>query len=369
VWPYLRLARKDARLRILLEGVIRRQARMIHLDPYANAFTRESTDPPLTWAEGDRTEHHAGVAERKWEIDSLCFPIRLAYGYWQATGDTGPFDAQWRAAADAILRTFTEQQRKQANGPYSFQRRAESPYDTQGLSGFGNPARPNGMIFSMFRPSDDACVFPLLVPSNLFAAKALNQMAELAAHAAHDAALAARASALSGEVAQATAQHGRVNHPQLGEIWAYEVDGYGGQLLMDDANAPGLVTLAYLGICPVGDAVYQRTRAFALSEANPYFFRGTAAEGVGGPHIGLNSIWPMSIMYRAFTSTDDAEIRQCLRWLRDTTAGTGFMHESFNKDNPSKFTRSWFAWANTLFGELMLTLADQKPALLTAPLS
>ncbi len=368
VWPYLRLALKDARLRILLEGVIRRQARMIHLDPYANAFTRDATDPPLSWAAGDHTEHRPGVAERKWEIDSLCFPIRLAHGYWQATGDAGPFDAQWRAAADAILRTFTEQQRKQSQGPYSFQRKAESPYDTQGLSGFGNPARPNGMIFSMFRPSDDACIFPLLVPANLFAAKALGQLAELAAHAAQDTSLAARASALSDEVAKATAQHGRMNHPHHGEIWAYEVDGYGSQLLMDDANAPGLVTLAYLGICPVSDAIYQRTRTFALSEANPYFFRGTAAEGVGGPHIGLNSIWPMSIMYRAFTSTDDAEIRQCLRWLRDTTAGTGFMHESFNKDNPSKFTRSWFAWANTLFGELMLTLADQKPALLAAPL-
>jgi uncharacterized protein len=369
MWPYLRLARKDARLRILLEGVVRRQARMIHLDPYANAFTRNTTDSPLSWAAGDHTEHHAGVAERKWEIDSLCFPIRLAYGYWQATGDDGPFDAQWRAAADAILRTFTEQQRKRSQGPYSFQRKAESPYDTQGLSGFGNPARPNGMIFSMFRPSDDACIYPLFVPANLFAAKSLRQLAELAAHAAQDTALAARASALSDEVAQATAQHGRVNHPQLGEIWAYEVDGYGGQLLMDDANAPGLVALAYLGICPTSDAVYERTRAFALSDANPYFFRGTAAEGVGGPHIGLNSIWPMSIMYRAFTSTNDAEIRQCLRGLRDTTAGTGFMHESFNKDDPSKFTRSWFAWANTLFGELVLTLADEKPALLAAPLS
>ena len=368
VWPYLRLARKDARLRILLEGVVRRQARMIQLDPYANAFTRDTTDPPLSWAANDRTEHHAGVAERKWEIDSLCFPIRLAYGYWQATGDAGPFDAQWRAAAEAILRTFTEQQRKQSQGPYSFQRKAESPYDTQGLSGFGNPARPNGMIFSMFRPSDDACIFPLSVPSNLFATKALGQLAELAAHAAQDTALAARASALSDEVAQATARHGRVNHPQLGEIWAYEVDGYGSHLLMDDANAPGLVTLAYLGICPTSDAVYQRTRAFALGDSNPYFFRGTAAEGVGGPHIGLNSIWPMSIMYRAFTSTSDAEIRQCLRWLRDTTAGTGFMHESFHKDDPSKFTRSWFAWANTLFGELMLTLADTKPALLAASL-
>ncbi len=369
VWPYLRLALKDARLRILLEGVIRRQSRMIHLDPYANAFTRDNTDPPLPWAASDRTEHRPGVAERKWEIDSLCFPIRLAHGYWQATRDAGPFDAQWRAAADAILRTFIEQQRKHSPGPYSFQRKAESPYDTQGLSGFGNPAAPNGMIFSMFRPSDDACIFPLFVPSNLFAAKALGQLAELAAHAAQDAVLAARASALSDEVAKATAQHGRVDHPHLGKIWAYEVDGYGSQLLMDDANAPGLVSLAYLGICPVGDAVYQRTRKFALSDANPYFFRGTAAEGVGGPHIGLNSIWPMSIMYRAFTSTDDAEIRQCLRWLRDTTAGTGFMHESFNKDNPSKFTRPWFAWANTLFGELMLTLADQKPALLAAPLS
>lgn len=369
VWPYLRLAGKDARLRALLEGVVRRQARMIELDPYANAFTRDTTDPPLSWAVNDRTEHHAGVAERKWEIDSLCFPVRLAHGYWKATGDTGPFDAQWRAAADAILRTFSEQQRKQSLGPYRFQRKAESPYDTQGLSGFGNPARPNGMIFSMFRPSDDACIFPLLVPSNLFAAKTLGQLAELAAHAAQDTALAARASALSTEVAQATVRHGRVNHPRLGEIWAYEVDGYGGQLLMDDANAPGLVTLAYLGICPSSDAVYQRTRAFALSDANPYFFRGAAAEGVGGPHIGRNAIWPMSIMYRAFTSTSDTEIRQCLRWLRDTTAGTGFMHESFNKDDPSKFTRSWFAWANTLFGELMMTLAERKPALLAAPLS
>ena len=366
VWPYLPLAKDDARLKTMLAGVVNRQARSVRIDPYANAFNFGATGSE--WS-GDHTRMKAELHERKWEIDSLCFPVRLAYGYWQVTVDAGPYDAQWRAGADTILRTFTEQQRKQSPGPYSFQRKAESPYDTQGLSGFGNPARPNGMIFSMFRPSDDACIFPLLVPSNLFAAKALGQLAELAAHAAQDTALAARATALSDEVAQATARHGRVNHPHHGKIWAYEVDGYGGQLLMDDANAPGLVTLAYLGICPTSDAVYQRTRKFALSDSNPYFFRGTAAEGVGGPHIGLNSIWPMSIMYRAFTSTDDAEIRQCLRWLRDTTAGTGFMHESFNKDNPSKFTRSWFAWANTLFGELMMTLAEQKPTLLAAPLS
>ena len=368
VWPYLRFAKQDEKLRALLEGVIRRQARMIQLDPYANAFMRDPADAPLSWALHDRTEHHAGVGERKWEIDSLCYTIRLAHGYWQATEDPAPFDARWKAAADAILRTFTEQQRKHSRGPYSFQREAASPYDTVALSGFGNPARPIGMIFSMFRPSDDACIYPLFVPANLFAVQALRQMAEVAAHAAQDTALAARASALANEVAQATAQHGRVKHPRFGEIWAYEVDGYGNSLLMDDANAPGLASLAYLGACAVDDPVYQRSRAFALSDDNPYFFRGTAAEGVGGPHIGLNAIWPMSIMFRAFTSTNDTEIRQCLRWLRDTTAGTGFMHESFQKDDASKFTRAWFAWANTLFGELMLTLAAERPELLAAPL-
>jgi uncharacterized protein len=368
VWPYLRFAMKDARLRALLEGVVRRQTRMILLDPYANAFTRDPSDLPLQWAAHDRTTHRAGVAERKWEIDSLCYPIRLAHGYWKATGDAEPFDKQWKAAAEAILRTFTEQQRKQSPGPYSFQRQAASPYDTLALSGFGNPARANGMIFSMFRPSDDACIYPLFVPANLFAVRALGLLAELAAHAAGDTNLAARATALADEVTKATARHGRVNHPRFGEIWAYEVDGYGNSLQMDDANAPGLVSLPYLHACEVNDPVYQRTRAFALSDANPYYFHGAAADGVGGPHIGLNAVWPMGIMFRAFTSTSESEIRQCLRWLRDTTAGTGFMHESFNKDRPAKFTRPWFAWANTLFGELILTLADERSSLLAAPL-
>jgi uncharacterized protein len=364
VWPYLRFARQDERLRALLEGVVRRQTRMIQIDPYANAFTRDAADAPLPWAVHDKTERHPGVGERKWEIDSLCYPIRLAHGYWQATGDTAPFDAQWRAAAEAVLRTFVEQQRKASPGPYSFERAAESPYDTLALSGFGNRARPNGMIFSMFRPSDDACIYPLFVPANLFAVTALRQLAELAAHAAHDLNLAGRATALAGEVARATEEHGRVHHARFGEIWAYEIDGYGNALMMDDANAPSLLSLPYLHACAQGDPVYQRTRAFTLSDANPYFFHGTAAEGVGGPHIGLNAVWPMSIMFRAFTSTSDTEIRQCLRWLRDTTAGTGLMHESFNKDNAAEFTRPWFAWANTLFGELMLTLADERPALL-----
>jgi meiotically up-regulated gene 157 (Mug157) protein len=368
VWPYLAFVREDDKLRALIEGVVRRQTRMILIDPYANAFTRDPADAPLSWAVNDKTDHHPGVAERKWEVDSLCYPIRLAHGYWKSTGDGGPFDAQWKAAAETIVRTFREQQRKNGPGPYSFQRESSVPYDTVALSGMGNPARSNGMIFSMFRPSDDACIYPLFVPANLFAVKSLDQLAELARDAAGDAELATRASSLAAEVLQALNQHGQLNHPRLGTIWAYEVDGYSNHLLMDDANAPGLLSLPYLGICSENDATYQRTRAFVLSVDNPYFFRGSAAEGIGGPHEGLNAIWPMSILFRAFTSSNNAEIRQGLRWLRDTTAGTGFMHETFQKDDPAKFTRPWFAWANTLFGELMLKLAAERPALLSASL-
>jgi meiotically up-regulated gene 157 (Mug157) protein len=180
--------------------------------------------------------------------------------------------------------------------------------------------------------------------------------------------LADEATSLANEVQRAVAQYGKTYHPQFGEIWAYEVDGYGNALMMDDANAPGLVSMAYLGSCGIRDALFHRTRAFALSESNPYFFRGKVAEGVGGPHEGLNMIWPMGIMYRALTSTGEQEIRQCLRWLRDTTAGTGFIHESFQKDDANNFTRPWFAWANTLFGELVVKLASERPALLAASL-
>jgi meiotically up-regulated gene 157 (Mug157) protein len=369
VWPYIPLAKDDEPLRRLLEGIIRRQARMILLDPYANAFMHDAAAPPLKWAVNDQTEHHPGVAERKWEVDSLCYPIRLAHGFWHATGDTSPFDATWTQSAWTILRTFREQQRKQNSGPYSFQRESTVPGETLAFGGFGNPALPVGMIFSMFRPSDDACIYPLFVPANLFAVVSLRQLAALAAHAVSDTNLAAEAESLAAEVERATAQYGRTHHPKFGEIWAYEVDGYGNALMMDDADAPGLMTLPYLECAKLDDPLYQRTRQFVLSESNPYFCRGNAGEGLGSPHEGLNTIWPMSIVYRALTSNNDHEIRQCLRILRDTTAGTGFIHESFQKDDAASFTRPWFAWANTLFGELIVKLAADHPALLASQLS
>jgi len=368
VWPYVRFAKQDNDLSALLEGVIRRQARMILIDPYANAFCRNESDAPLTWAVHDKTEMKPGVAERKWEVDSLCHVIRLAHGYWKQTGSNKLFDNQWKAAAWKILETFSQQQRLTEPGPYAFMRSSEAPSDTLPLNGYGNPALPNGMIYSMFRPSDDACIYPLLVPSNLFAVTSIRQLQQIATDLYDDSHLASACDALLKTLNPAIQQHGMVQHPVFGKIWAYEVDGYGNTLMMDDANVPSLLGLPYLGSCDLRDPLYQRTRKFVLSAHNPYFFRGTAAEGVGGPHIGLGAIWPLAITVRALTSTDDHEIRQCLKWLRDTTAGTGFMHETFQKDDPSHFTRSWFAWANSLFGELILNLADTNPTVLSEPL-
>lgn len=365
VWPYVPLAAHDEPLRRLFRGLIRRQALCISIDPYANAFLPDpQSKTPLSWAQQDLTDMHPGVAERKWEIDSLCYPIRLAHAYWQATGDPQPFDDDWRAAMHTVLVTFREQQRKHGPGPYHFQRTSANPTDTQFLNGYGNPARPVGLIHEMFRPSDDACIYPLSIPGNLFAVSSLRQLAELALAVHGDRTFASQCTALADEVEQALQKFGVMRDARGNEFWAYEVDGYGNQLFMDDANAPGLSSLAYLGCCRSDDARYRRSRELAWSPRNPYFFRGRAAQGIGGPHQGLRMIWPMSIIMRGLTSDDDGEIRQCLHWLKTTHAGTGFMHEAFDQDDPAHFTRAWFAWANTLFGELIVQLATQRPELL-----
>ncbi|MEI7037574.1 glycoside hydrolase family 125 protein [Fulvimonas yonginensis] len=366
VHPYVPLARQDPALRRLFRGLIRRQARCIRLDPYANAFMPDPRAQPLSWARQDATEMKPGVGERKWEIDSLCWPIRLAHAYWQASGDAEPFDDDWREAMHRVLATFREQQRRHGPGPYRFQRPTDRPTETLALDGYGAPTRPNGMIHSGFRPSDDACLYPLSVPSNLFAVASLRQLATMSRALHRDATFAQACEALADEVEQATHRDGRLRDADGGEYWAYEIDGYGNRLFMDDANAPSLLSLPYLGCCTRDDPLYRRTRARVWSEHNPYFFRGRAAEGVGGPHEGLRMIWPMSLTMLALTSDDPAEIRRCLRWLRDTDAGSGFMHEAFDQDDPAHFTRAWFAWANTLFGELIVGLAAHRPELLGA---
>jgi meiotically up-regulated gene 157 (Mug157) protein len=361
VWPYLPLAREDPALQRLLAGVVRRQAACILIDPYANAFN----DGPKgsEWAK-DLTDMKPELHERKWEIDSLCYPVRLAHGYWKATGDASAFDTEWRAAAAAVVRTLREQQRKDGPGPYSFRRVTSVAYDTSPLGGYGNPTRKVGLVHSAFRPSDDACLFPFLVPSNHFAVVSLRQLAEISETVTRDAPFARECRALADEVAAALAAHALVPHPRHGTVWAYEVDGFGNALFMDDANVPSLLSLPYLGCAAPDDPAYVRTRRLVLSEDNPYFFRGRAAEGVGGPHVGLRMVWPLGIAMRALTSTSDAEIRLCLQMLRATHAGAGYMHESFDQDDPARFTRRWFAWANTLFGELVLRVRAERPRIL-----
>jgi hypothetical protein len=361
VWPYLPLARKEKKLQQLLAGVIHRHNACILIDPYANAFN----DGPKgsTW-KNDITDMKPELHERKWEIDSLCYPIRLAHGYWSMTGDASVFDDTWFQAMSLVVETFRVQQRKKEKGSYHFQRRTDVPADTLPLGGYGNPTRPNGLIHSGFRPSDDACLYPMLIPSNLFAVTSLRQLAEIVEAERKEKDFAADCRGLADEVESAIRAHAQTDHLTYGSISAYEIDGLGNYLFMDDANVPSLLGLPYLGCCGISDPWYQRTRKFVLSPDNPYFFNGKEGEGIGGPHAGLDMIWPIAITMRAMTSTDEAEILACLKTLVRTHAGTGFMHESFHKDDASHYTRSWFAWANTLFGELIVKLHTERPALL-----
>ena len=364
VWPYVDYADQDEGLRKMIAGVINRQFKCILIDPYANAF---NVDPIGPADKSDRPKPGPYIWERKWEIDSQCYPVRLAYAYWKKTGDTSVFGERWQEAAKTILATFKEQQRKDGPGSYRFLRVTDRQLDTKCVGGRGNPVKPVGLITSAFRPSDDATTFEFLIPSNFMAVKTLRKMAEILETVNGKPDLAEECLALAAEVDQALKEYAIVQHPKYGPIYAYEVDGFGSHQLMDDANVPSLLALGYLDPEMFQDPVYLNTRRFVWSEDNPYFMRGAAGEGIGGPHIGTGYVWPMSIMMKAFTAQDDDEIRACLLQLIRTDAGTGFMHESFQEDNADDFTRPWFAWANTLFGELVVKLVkDGKIDLLNS---
>ena len=356
VWPYVSLANEDPDLKNMLEGVIRRQFKCIIIDPYANEF---NDGPSGSEWMSDYTDMKPELHERKWEIDSLCYPIRLAYEYWKITGDDSIFDEEWLQAIQNILITFKEQQRYEGNGPYRFQRKTERALDTLSNDGWGAPVKPCGLIVSSFRPSDDATTLQYLVPSNFFAVSSLRKAAEILNEVNKNQTLAKECNRLANQVEEALNEYATYNHPEYGTIYAFEVDGFGNHLLMDDSNAPSILSLPYLTDVDINDQIYQNTRKFVWSESNPYFFKGEAGEGIGGPHIGYDMVWPMSIMMKAFTSQDDAEIAECVRMLINTDASTGFIHESFHKDNASNFTRPWFAWQNTLFGELIVKLVDE----------
>lgn len=348
VKPYIKYAAEDAQLREVLEGIIAKQASLVCIDPYANAFNCGPTGEGAQ----DKTEWNDWVWERKYEVDSLCAPVYLAYEYWKETGRKSIFTPGFRRMLDCVLCVFRTEQRHWES-PYSFGRRNVRRSDTLPNGGKGRPVNHTGMTWSGFRPSDDSCRFGYLVPANAMAVVALTHAAEILRAAYQDEAAAMQCTALAREIREGLEDYALYPHPKYGIIYAYETDGFGNYNLMDDANSPSLLALPYLGFCSREDPVYQNTRRFVLSDSNPYYHEGTLARGVGSPHTPGGYVWHIGILMQALTSGDHGEILDCLSMLAATHAGCNVMHESFDPNEPAQFTRPWFAWANTLLGQLL----------------
>ncbi|MGW6281556.1 glycoside hydrolase family 125 protein [Kribbella sp. NPDC055071] len=352
--PYLLLCKDDPALQEVLIGVLHRQLEYVVLDPYANAFNREANGAGHIH---DETEMSPWVWERKYEIDSLCFPLELAYRLWRITGRADVIDERLRAAGLAIIELWTVEQDHEARSPYRFQRHHSVPSDTLVRDGRGRPTQPTGMSWSAFRPSDDATELGFNVPGNMFASVVLGYLQEMAAEVFGDESLAARAKELKAGIDDGIARYGAVDHPVHGRVYAYEVDGTGDALLMDDANMPSLLGIPLTGYAAADDPTYLATRKLLLSPENPYYYSGTHAAGIGSPHTPPNYIWHIALAVQGLSSTSADERQHLLELLRDTTGGTGKMHEGFDVNDPTHYTREWFSWANAMFCELALAHA------------
>lgn len=353
---YVRYAGEDGDLREILEGVLKRQAKMVLIDPYANAFNEF---PNGSGYSQDLTYHHPHVWERKYEVDSLCAPIYLGYRYWKSTGSTAAFDGEFREALLKILEIFRAEQ-DHDHSAYSFERKNCAETDTLPCSGHGNPVNYTGMTWSGFRPSDDRCVYGYLIPSEMMAVQAMKYAAEIFERVYLESEKAGLFTDLAQEIQKGIQKFGVVNHGEFGEIYAYETDGRGNYVLMDDANCPSLLSLPYLEYCDSSDPIYLRTRSFVLSHSNPYYFSGSVLTGIGSPHTPQGYVWPIGIIMQALTSESRDEILSCLDLLTSSHAGTGYMHESINANDQTQFTREWFAWANSLFAELLIRVKNAK---------
>ncbi|CAF1079571.1 unnamed protein product [Adineta steineri] len=370
--PYLPLIRNDPKLRQLIEGVLLRQCMFVQRDPYANAHYKD-TSRTSEWKQMDLTEMRPGVHERKWELDSLCYVLRLMHSYWKEVDHDLTFfrenEQTFKTTIRIILQTMKEQQRFNGSGPYTYQRQGH-PTDPR-----GRHSKPNGLIHTFFRPSDDLQLYPYLIPSQFFAHHTLNLLLELVKKlewtADFNNDILSLTSVLhdilfNDKMTNNSETSITVSHTKYGFIYSYETDGLGHTNLMDDSNIPSLLSLPYLcpNDIPKNHSIYQNTRKFVLSTDNPWFFKGAALEGNGGPHVGPSMAWPLAIIMRGLTTNDDEEIRSCIKMLQKSHANTGFMHESIDVNNPRHFTRSWFAWANSLFGEFIWKIYREKPHLL-----
>lgn len=342
----------------VVAGLIKKQMFYITLDPYANAFNEE---PNGAGHQSDKTnfnENKAWIWERKYEIDSLCYPVWISYKYWKKTGDASVFDEQYKTATNMIMDLFIKEQNHAENSDYVFERFNCPVTDTLPHGGKGNPVAVTGMTWSGFRPSDDACTYGYLVPANMFAVVILGYLSEIYEKVYRDDSLAAKARKLAEEIDAGIKKYAVVDDPQFGKVYAYEVDGYGNAVFMDDANVPSLLSLPYLGYCGIDDEIYQNTRKLVLSKKNPYFYEGSFASGIGSPHTPEGYIWHIALVMQALTSNDKAEKAKLLNTIMACDGGTEVMHEGFDANDPTKYTREWFAWANSLFAYFVLEEID-----------
>ncbi len=344
VWPFLRLL-DVAEVREVLLGIVREQWRCIALDPYANAFNASDSDAHHDPCDLDLLP---GVWERKYEIDSLSFPILLADALWGELGDEVLRVPAMHDGCRAVVELWRREQDHERRSPYRHVRDAD-PVDTLPRDGRGAPVAVTGMTWSGFRPSDDACRYGYNIPAQCMAVRALRHVAAFAG-VWGDESLAADARALGAEIHEGIERHGLVDGR-----YAYEVDGLGGVLEMDDANMPSLLSLPLTSDVAPDDTRYLATRAWALSDANPCWWSGRAAEGIGSPHTPSGHVWHIALAVQGLTGSRD-EAERCLRVILATDGGTGWTHESFHVDDPTVYTRAWFSWSNSMLCELMLQL-------------
>lgn len=348
--PYLRLVGESPALADVLWAVVARQFRLIEHDPYANSFNREPNG-----AHYDDHDLNADplVWEQKYEVDSLAYPVTFAHALWRATGSTEVLDDRAQKVFRTIVAQWTAEQ-DHDRSPYRFVRPGAIATETLARDGRGTPVAVTGMTWSGFRPSDDACTYGYNVPANLFAAQALLAIAAIARSVWDDGGLAADADALRAAILDGVSRHGIVPGPDGAPVYAYEVDGLGGVLLMDDANTPSLLSLPLDAPDVVDRSVWEATRSFVTSPANPYWYSGAVASGVGSPHTLPRRVWPIALAVEGLVSTSSARRRELLDLLVATDAGTGDMHESFDVDDPTQYSRPWFSWADAMFCELAL---------------
>ncbi len=364
IMPLLRIVNDETEIDQIFQGVIKSHKRQIMLDPYANAHNL--TPQVGDHSQDDLTTSNPMVWERKYEVDSLCYPIQLAYKYWKKTGNDQIFDQDFLSVAKLIVQTFKTEQNHHQESAYSFQRIADwllfdyperIEFETLPNRGKGSKVGYTGMTWSGFRPSDDACKYGYLIPANMFAVVILKQLLEIIdIYYPEVITLKADVVKLVTEIDAGIKEYGIIEHPKYGKIYAYEVDGLGNYNLMDDANVPSLLAAPYLGYCEIDDEIYQNTRRFILSKDNPYYFIGSHAKGVGSPHTPPNYFWHIALAIEGLTTNDSKEKERILQQFIDTDAGTSLMHEGINVNDPNQFTRPWFSWANAMFAEFILDL-------------